>query len=92
MEKLDLLKKVRKVDAPPFLLTRIQARIRRNEAERLPASWQWAGGLAFGLLLLLNALAVGRQPAGQAGAGDPATSLVQNFQLDQTNQLYVEQN
>lgn len=91
MEKFDLLKKVRKVDAPPFLLTRIQARIRRNEAERLPTSWQWAGGLAFGLLLLLNALAI-NQPATQSGSSDPSESLVQNFQLDQTNQLYVEQN
>lgn len=89
MEKFDLLKKVRKVDAPPFLLTRIQARIRRNEAERLPASWQWAGSLAFGLLLLLNALAI-KQPA--ANGTESSESLVQNFQLDQTNQLYVEQN
>ncbi len=91
MEKFDLLKKVRKVDAPPFLLTRIQARIRRNEAERPPASWQWAGSLAFGLLLLLNALAI-KQPATPSGSSDPSESLVQNFQLDQTNQLYVEQN
>ncbi|MFN0036499.1 MAG: hypothetical protein ACKVUS_15650 [Saprospiraceae bacterium] len=87
MEELELLKKVGKVDAPPFLLTRIQAKIRSGEAERLPLAWGWAGGLAFGLLLLLNVLAVGR-PQETA----PAKSLAQQLQMTQTEQLYADQN
>ena len=87
MEELELLKKVSKVDAPPFLLTRIQAKIRSGEAEQLPAAWGWAGSLAFGLLLLLNVVAVGR-----SNEAAPAQSLAEQLQMTQNEQLYADQN
>ena len=85
--ELDLLKKVSKVDAPPFLLTRIQAKIRSGEADWLPVSWGWASGLAFGLLLLLNVLAVGR-----SNEAAPTQSLAEQLQMNQNNELYADQN
>ncbi len=50
-QKLDLLKKIQKVDAPPFILTRIRQRL--DSAELMPASTAWK--LAFGSGLLLVA-------------------------------------
>ena len=87
MEELELLKKVSKVDAPPFLLTRIQAKIRSGEAEQLPAAWGWAGSLAFGLLLLLKVVAVGR-----SNEAAPTQSLAEQLQMTQNEQLYADQN
>ena len=87
MNDIDLLKKVSKVDAPPFLLTRIQAKIRSGEAERLPVSWGWASGLAFSLLLLLNMLALGR-----SNETTPTKSLAEQLQMNQNNELYADQN
>lgn len=48
-QKLDLLKKIQKVDAPPFMLTRIRQRLDSVE----PASTAWK--LAFGSGLMLVA-------------------------------------
>ncbi len=50
-QKLDLLKKIQKVDAPPFILTRIRQRL--DSVEQMPASIAWK--LAFGSGLLLVA-------------------------------------
>ncbi len=80
---MDLLKKVDRVEAPPFLLTRIEAGIRAKEAERMPLTWTWAGSLVLALLLLLNGLALR-----QSTATIQAENLIQQFQMNQTNQLY----
>lgn len=85
-EQIELLRKVQKVDAPPFLLTRIHARIRAGEAERLPASWKWAGSLAIGLLILMNALAF------TAPERSESADLARQYGLYQTQQLYADQN
>ncbi|HNM23915.1 MAG TPA: hypothetical protein PKL15_00745 [Saprospiraceae bacterium] len=84
----ELLKKVRPTEAPPFLLTRIEARLRAEAAERLPRSWQWAGALAFGALLLLNALTL--RPSGSTST-DTAGSLMSYLQINSSNQLYADQ-
>ena len=87
MENLALLKKVRRVEAPPFLQTRIQAKIRASAAERLPASWQWAGGLAFALLLFLNGIALRRE---KTAAQPPSGLMAESLEIQTSNQLYDE--
>lgn len=84
-DKLDALKKVQKVEAPPFLWTRIQARLRQSDVERLPRSWQWAGALAFGMLLLLNWRVIAN-----AGNPTPEATLAAGIPLQTNNQLYDE--
>lgn len=86
-DKLDALKKVQKVEAPPFLWTRIQARIRQSDMERLPRSWQWAGALAFGILLLLNWRVIAT--SGRTTPA-PVATLAAGIQLQPSNQLYDE--
>ena len=85
--QIELLKKVEKVGAPDFLLTRIHAKIRSREAERLPFWWQWAGTVAFFVLLWVNFHVF--QTHNRADT-TPAESLVSAMHLQNSNQLYYE--
>ncbi len=85
--ELDLLKKVSKMDAPPFLMTRIAAKIRAGEIERLPVSWQLAGGLAFAALVFFNVFLAKNENRKTAL---PAETLAVNLKLQTSNQLYDE--
>jgi hypothetical protein len=87
MKNLDLFKKVQRVEAPPFLLTRIHAKIRAAEAERLPVSWRWAGALVLGLLLFFNAQAL---KTGQGQSSAPVGQVAESFGMLTSNQLYDE--
>jgi hypothetical protein len=85
---MEQLKKVIKVDAPPFLWTRIQAKIRANAAEKAPTSWNLAGAFALSVLLVLNiSLFVG---AGKISNIDTTQSLAEGMNLESKNQLYNE--
>jgi len=86
---LEQLRNVKKVEAPPFLLTRINAKIAAQEVETLPLSWKWTGALAFGLVLLLNvrALQVNRQAS---SSQDTIEVLADGLHLSNANQLYHE--
>ena len=53
---LDNLKKIEKVDTPPFLFTRIQQKIEQSKKERMPKHIALAVGLTVALLLAINAM------------------------------------
>lgn len=84
---IELLKKVAKVDAPPFLYTRIVAKIETTTADQLPLSWKWIGGLAFSVLFFSNIyftrLDVNRSTP-------PQESLISTLHIHQSNQFYDE--
>ena len=80
---LNRCKKVQKVDAPPFLMTRIRAKIQAVEAEKLPVFWRWAGATAVVLLLWLNYMQV-VQPENN--------NIAAQFGLYQSAQLYAYEN
>lgn len=84
---IELLKKVGQVEAPPFLLTRIEAKIRAAEAERLPVSWQWAVALTFMLLIFFNLSALKTE---RSASPDPTSQLAESLRLHPSNQLYHE--
>lgn len=85
---MELLKKVKKVDAPYFMLTRIQAKIRANVAERTPVSWKLVGTMAFCTLLMLNVfLFIGTE---ESHLSNGAKSLAAGMKLQSDNQLYDE--
>lgn len=88
-QNLKQLQKVKKVEAPAFLLTRIYAKIKARETEQLPASWKWAGALAFSLVLLLNIFSVALKYQGNRNATG-IESLSAGLQLSNSNQLYYE--
>ncbi|GAB4429461.1 MAG: hypothetical protein OHK0039_48070 [Bacteroidia bacterium] len=86
-DPLDRLGEVQRVEAPPFLYTRILARIGQQRAARLHPAWTWA--TAGMLLVLMGAniwtLRVARQaPQQAAGVQTVATAM----HLYPHNQLY----
>lgn len=50
----ELLQGIHKVEAPPFLFTKIQARIREQLEDRMPIGSVWMGAFALIVLLTLN--------------------------------------
>lgn len=52
--KLNLLKQIKEVEAPPFLLTRIRQRIQNFDDVEAPVSWKWAFAITSVLILVLN--------------------------------------
>ncbi len=85
---MELLSSVDRVDPPPFLLTRIEARIADRERAQVPRTWSVMVGALAVVLLLLNVFAIGRGvervPSDQAALQD----LGSTFGLSTSNQLY----
>ena len=52
-QKIELLQKIKRVDAPPFLFTRIEAKLSNNNNE-IPFIPKWAFVLSSSLILSLN--------------------------------------
>lgn len=53
-DKLDALKRIREVDAPPFLFTRIRQRINNLDNIAAPVKWKWAFVLTSIAIIALN--------------------------------------
>jgi hypothetical protein len=52
--KLNLLKQIKQVDAPPFLLTRIRQQIDNLGNVEAPVKWKWAFALTSIVIMMLN--------------------------------------
>jgi hypothetical protein len=82
--KIDTLDKIQPVEAPPFLFTRIQQRIKNEQATRLTGNMTWALGLSFVLILAINVSAM----VSAYKADHTTPDLVKTFNLMQDNNLY----
>ena len=78
------LGKIRPVAAPPFLLTRIEARINDNVVSR---KWQLSAAVGFALLLLLNIYVISHGAKPQHSNID---TVVSGMMLNTSNNLYDE--
>lgn len=81
-----LLSNVGRVDPPPFLFTRIEARVAARNEERPSRSWVLATGMAMAVLLTVNTyfLFMGSNEMSNA----PIKQLASSLELDASNQLY----
>lgn len=52
--KLNDLKKIKQVDTPPFLFTRIKQQIQNLDNVKAPVKWKWAFALSTLIILALN--------------------------------------
>ena len=88
MNELELLGRIQPVDPPPFLLTRIEARISAERVERMPASW--GIGLALGMLLLVtvNSVAYQNRTGNKSSASSDVEQLAGDLSLSPSEQLY----
>jgi hypothetical protein len=82
------LAKLQRVEAPPFLMTRIRAKIEANRSERLTPRWALAASLAFGLLLVANISLLNSN--GQSPVNHNMEIIASGFDLVPNNQLYHE--
>lgn len=87
-KKLELLKKIQKVDAPPFLLTRILARIESPGSMPAPASWRLAFIAVLITVLSLNVSLFLKSSDSADSRG--IEEVVYSMELSNSNDLYHE--
>ncbi|MGB8191882.1 MAG: hypothetical protein WCF67_08190 [Chitinophagaceae bacterium] len=87
-QKIDALKKIKPVEAPPFLFTRIEAKINAGIENSATPQWRLAITACFVLLLMANMYVVfsSRQ------RNNPAeiATVVSAMNLSNSNSLYDE--
>lgn len=87
--KLDLLKKIKEVDAPPFLLTRIRQQIQNLGEVEAPVKWKWAFALTALVILALN-VSVFFKSTGTETKKDGIENVISSMNLSTVNDLYHE--
>ena len=88
MNELGPLGRIQRVAPPPFLLTRIQARILVARAERLPVGWAISLGITLLVLLAGNTVAF-QQSRGNVGAtGGDIEQLAGDLSLSPSQRFY----
>lgn len=83
---IDLLDTIQRVEASPYLLTRIQQRIESKQATRFSTTWSWAIGISFVVLLLLNIATI----RNNHGSSTHENNLAQSMNLLPNHNLYNE--
>ena len=85
-DQLDGLRKIRPVDAPPFLLTRIKSRIDSLDTAPAPLQWTWSfAGAALMVLAVNTGILLNRlNPPEDTGVAQ----VVSAMQLTTNNDLY----
>lgn len=87
-KKLERLKSINEVDAPPFLYTRIRAQI--DAVSEAPVRWRWSFAVAAMMVLALNTSIwfTSIQPTSQEDTS--VATVVSAMQLSSTNTFYNE--
>lgn len=86
--KLDTLKKIRQVEVPPFLFTRIRQEIQNLGNVEAPVKWKRAFAATAVLLLALNLSLFIKSSQTEKNAG--IDTVVSSMKLSSTNALYHE--
>lgn len=82
--ELGILNKIQKVDAPPFLYTRILNRVQNKMKETVPVKWAVAAAACLLILITINISVI------QSSKESNNTNLSEVFSLQTTNSLYNE--
>ncbi len=89
-KKLDALKQIKEVDAPPFLLTRIKQQIQSLQQREAPAKWKWAFAFTSVLVLAFNISILVKSSAPVNKKNTGVENIVNSLSLSATNDLYNE--
>ena len=81
---LYLLSQIQKVDAPPFLFTRIKQKIEHTYPTKFSLKSTWSIGLSFILVLILNFMAINKR----IHQTKSDNNLVKTFNLMPDKSLY----
>lgn len=75
---------IQRVDAPPFLLTRIKEKIKTNPEIKVGMGWVLAGGMSLIMMLIMNVAIINRD-----SVKHPKTqNLIESMNLAPENTLY----
>ena len=93
--KLDELKRIQQVDAPPFLFTRIQQQIQNLENTEAPVKWKWAFAASTIIILALNISilfkgANNNELTSNTEKESGIENVVSSMKLSSSNNLYNE--
>ncbi len=86
---IDSLSKIQKVDAPPFLYTRILNRIQNKVAETVPVKWAVVMAASLVILICVN-ISVMQTDNESKTTTNTQTNLSEVFSLQTNNSLYNE--
>ena len=86
--QLDKLKKIRQVEAPPFLFTRIREKINSLTERSAPVKWQLSFVAIAILLIVLNTEIIVR--SSRTTDNSAVDQVVNSMQLSSSNDLYHE--
>jgi len=78
------LNKIQRVNAPEFLFTRIQHKIKEPNQDKVPVVWSLAISFSFAVLLLVNVLTF----TSYNKSIDTEVGLVEQLNLYNNNNLY----
>jgi len=85
-KKLDLLKKIQREEAPPFLYTRIMARIDARIYQPAPITWKLAFVAVFTVIIAVNVSVFFKPSYSQNNHN--LDGVVSAMELSNTNELY----
>ena len=89
-KKLEVFKKIEKVDVPPFLFTKIMHHFNERKKLRFSKSFSWAFALAVSLLFILN-ITICIKIDKQTNVSE-ISSLANSLELGNNNTFYHDQN
>ncbi len=83
---IELLDQIKKVDAPPFLVTRIRQKIENSRQSRFSTGISWSLGISLLVVVVLNITIMMKQTHSTKTAQDSNLAVAMN--LIPTNSLY----
>lgn len=88
--KLDLLKQIQEVDAPPYLLTRIRQQLQNLDNIEAPVKWKWTFAFSSVVILALNLSVFFKQVDVSREDNTGIETVVNSMNLVTTNNIYNE--
>lgn len=85
-DPIELLSHIQQVDAPPFLFTRIQQKIKEEKENQLSPKWAWTLGISVLLFMTLNIALFSSH--NRENKQNYEQEMAQSFQLLPNNTLY----
>ncbi len=86
--EIELVQHVNRVAVPPFLFTRIQARIEAQLQEQLPISWVWVSLSTLLLLVVVNTLILRDTTPLPEASNSSSYHISEEMGMQTSNQLY----
>ena len=84
---LNSIKKINRMEVPPFLFTRIEAKIQEVEESKISEKWKLVTGFVFTFVIVVNILFISTLDFNKINT---STEVVDSMNINLSNQLYHE--